>query len=462
MEYTTLKKVHIFFYSKDTSNNFNFILYKNIHKKEEPKDEYIHMSNIITQSDNGCIYSLSRFLTQNFGLIFTDEFFQKLNKKEKIEIKNNFQELKLYELWENDIYIYWLDKLSQNLIQYDDIKEEVIYFLEIPLISMEDINLLMEKNSIDKRFIYLNENNINDNNIIISKETKNLFEKISLIKMKDHIINTLKNKEEDKYIKYIILSLKTPGKDQNGFFHFPALFQSIYRKNNELWNYINVSTDGLPSEELLSQTKAILIPGSNLSVYNDYDFLRKAESFLKKLIEDILFNNKYPKLKILGICFGMQIIVNALGGKVEKMEGSHIGMPELIEIINDKFYEFDFYKKNFKDKKKFLRISEAHGDEITKFPEDKYNFKLYGSSKSCKNEIMVDDKEKIFLIQGHPEYHPQFNSHRVAKFFIQFRLKKEATKEQIEKFIDDYINNENAKNVNIEEYRKMCYYFMKN
>ena len=460
MEYTILKKVHIFFYSKNTSNDFNFILYKNFLQKEKTEDEYIHIFNIITQSDNGCIYSISRFLTQNFGNIFTDEFIKKLNKKEKIMIKNNFKELKLYELWENDIYLFWLDKLSQNLVQFDDVKDEIIYFLEIPYISPEELNSLMEKNNFNKRFIYINEKNFN--NIKLSKDTKNLFDTISITQMKEHIINTLKNKEENKFINYIILSLKTPGKDQNGFFHFPALFQSLYRKNNELWNYINVSTDGLPSEDLLSKTKAILIPGSNLSVYNDYDFLKKTEIFLKKLIDDILFNDKYPNLKILGICFGMQIIVSALGGKIEKMKGTPRGAPELIEIVDDKFYDFNFYKKNFNEKKKFLKISEAHGDEITKFPEDKYKFRLYGSSKSCKNEIMVDDKEKIFLIQGHPEYHPQFNSHRVAKFFIQFRLKKEATKEQIEKFIEDNINSEDAKNVNIEEYRKMCYYFMKN
>ena len=351
MEYTILKKVHIFFYSKNTSNDFNFILYKNFHQKEKTEDEYIHIFNNITQSDNGCIYSISRFLTQNFGNIFTDEFIEKLNKKEKIMIKNNFKELKLYELWENDIYLFWLDKLSQNLVQFDDVKDEIIYFLEIPYISPEELNSLMEKNNFNKRFIYINENNFN--NIKLSKDTKNLFDTISITQMKEHIINTLKNKEENKFINYIILSLKTPGKDQNGFFHFPALFQSLYRKNNELWNYINVSTDGLPSEDLLSKTKAILIPGSNLSVYNDYDFLKKTEIFLKKLIDDILFNDKYPNLKILGICFGMQIIVSALGGKIEKMKGTPRGAPELIEIVDDKFYDFNFYKKNFNEKKIF-------------------------------------------------------------------------------------------------------------
>ena len=452
MEYITLKKVHLFLYSKDSQNNYNYILYQ-----KEKEDCYIHMYNIINQSDNGSIYSISRFLTQNFSHVFTDEFFSKLNKNEKPNTENKYKNLKLYELWETDVYGFWLDKLSQNLVQYDDIKEEVIYFLEIPYISIDELNSLMEQEN--KKFIYIND--INYNSIKLSKETKALFDILPISQMKEHIINTIKMKEEKKYEIYIILSLKTPGKDQNGFFHFPALFQSLYRKNNEEWKYINVSTNGLPSEELIAKTKAILIPGSNLSVYNDYDFLRKAEVFLKKLIDDILFNNKYPKLKILGICFGMQIIVSALGGKISKMEGTHRGTPEEIEIIDDKFYEFNFFKNTGLGLSKFLKISEAHGDEITEYPDEKYKIKLYGSSKSCKNEIMVDEKEKIFLIQGHPEYHPQFNSHRVAKFFVQFRLKKEPTKEEIEKFIDEYINNKDAQNVNIEEFRKMCCYFMK-
>ena len=242
MEYTTLKKVHIFFYSKDNNNNYNFLLYKNIsNQKKEETEQYTHMFNTITQSDNGSIYSISRLLAKNFGNILTDEFITKFNKKEKVEIKNNYQNLKLYELWENEIYLYWLDKLSQNLIQYDDIKEEVIFFLEFPLISIDELNSLLEKNNEKIRFIYINETNFNSIKLI--EESSNIFNIISLSKMKEHIINSIKSKEENKNIIYIILSLKTPGKDQNGFFHFPALFQSLYRKNNEDWKYINVSTE---------------------------------------------------------------------------------------------------------------------------------------------------------------------------------------------------------------------------
>ena len=425
MDFTILKLVHLFFYVKDSNNNYNFIVYKN-----SQEDSYVHMHNQIYNYDNGCIYSISRFLTKTFGNIFTDEFISKIQSNAEFEIKNENKNLKQYEIWENEVFLFWLDKLSKNPIQYDSINEEIIYFIEIPNISLDYLNSLLEKNNNEYRFKYINENNFSS--IKLSNESNKLFNLLSIAKMKQHIIDSIKIKEEKLYQIYIVLSLKTPGKDQVGFFHFPALFHSLYRKNNEEWMYINVSTDGLPTEELLSKTKAILIPGSNLNVYNDYAFLRDTEKFLKKLIDDILFNKKYPQLKLLGICFGMQIINTALGGTVRKMEVRR-GKPEDIEIIDDKFYEFNFYKNSGIEKKKILRISEAHGDEIDKYPDEKYHIKLYGSSKSCKNEIMVDEQEKILLIQGHPEYHPEFNSNRVAKRFVEFRYKLEPCTKNIEK-----------------------------
>ena len=455
MEYIHLKKVHLFFYSIDSSNNYNYLLYKTT-----KEDSFQHMYNDITNYDNGSIYSISRFLTKNFSTILTDDFFSKLQSKTEFEVKNENKNLKQYELWENETFNFWLNKLSKNPIQYDSINEEIIYFIEIPNLSIELLNSLLEKNNFEYRFININENNFSS--LKFSEEANKLFSLLSLDKMKEHINNTLKMKEEKSYTIYIILSLKTPGKDQNGFFHFPALFHSLYRKNNEEWKYINVSTDGLPSEELLSKTKAILIPGSNLSVYNDFDFLRQTEKFLKTLIDDILFNKKYPNLKLLGICFGMQIIVNALGGSIKKMAGEHRGKPEDVEIVDNKFYEFNFYKNSGVEKMKILRINEAHGDEVIKYPDEKYKIKLYGSSKSCKTEIMVDEQEKILLIQGHPEYHPEFNSNRVAKLFLKFRFKIEnPTNEEIEKFINDFLNDEFSKNVNVIEYRKLCSNFMK-
>ena len=189
MEYVHLKTVHLFFYSKDSTNNFSFILYKD--KKEEL---YHHMFNQITNSDNGSIYASSRFLTNNFGNIFTDDFISKLQSNEEIEIKKENRILKQYELWENEIFVFWLDKLSKSPIQYDSINEEIIYFIEIPFISIDLLNYLLEKKNNESRFIYINENNFSS--IKLSEDVNKLFDLLSLDKMKKHINDTIKMKKE--------------------------------------------------------------------------------------------------------------------------------------------------------------------------------------------------------------------------------------------------------------------------
>lgn len=69
---------------------------------------------------------------------------------------------------------------------------------------------------------------------------------------------------------------------------------------------------------LLKKTKYIIIPGSNLRVYNDIDFLKKTKIYLKNLIVKIKFEKAYPQLRILEVCFGLQIIIDNLGGKIVK------------------------------------------------------------------------------------------------------------------------------------------------
>ena len=258
---------------------------------------------------------------------------------------------------------------------------------------------------------------------------------------------------------YIILACKKQGDDQVGFFHFPALFQGIYRKNTEKWVYLVASTDELPNEELLNKAKCLIIPGSDLSVYNELDFLRKTEKFLYSLINDILYNNKYPQLKLLGICFGMEIFISALGGKISNMgKGVFERFPADI-MIKDDFWNLNFVKRSCVEKTKSLRLNEVHGDYIDTYPE-KYGFIHMGDSKNCKTELLVHPSEKIFMIQGHPEYYPPFNYNRFAPIFLK-RMKKEDSDESVEKFINNELGCEQSKNVNINQWRSICYLFMK-
>ena len=61
--------------------------------------------------------------------------------------------------------------------------------------------------------------------------------------------------------------------------------------------------------------KAIIFPGAHFSVYQDetHDWIRQLKEFAKMVFYD------FPHIKMVGICFGHQLISATLGGKVERM-----------------------------------------------------------------------------------------------------------------------------------------------
>lgn len=454
--YHPYKKAHLFFYSKCLkTNDINFLFFKKNSEKF-----YSTISTEVNDVDNAPPFSISRELTNSYGNLFTEHTIDKIISKTPLTKEDINKEEKVilpYKLWSKDSYMYWLGQLSNNVIQYDEIKEEVIYFIELPYISIEDFNNNLKSIDFYGTFEYVNLNNYS--NYTFSEETMRLFSFISINDAISHIISTEQAKKEDKLDTYIVLACKKKGKDQIGFFHFPALFQGLYRRNNEKWIYLVPSADELPNEDLLKQSKCIIIPGSELSVYEDYDFLRKTEVFLKQLIEDILYQGKYPQLKILGICFGMEIVISALGGKIGNMgKGKNVRDPEKIKLIED-FWNLQFVKNSTVSKVETLSMCEAHGDFIEQWP-DKYKIKIYGKSPSCNCEVMVDEKEKLFLVQGHPEYHPQFFITRGVEWYLSFE-KKENTEENCLNFLNKSLSLEHNKNVNSKEWRQLCYTFMK-
>ena len=128
-------------------------------------------------------------------------------------------------------------------------------------------------------------------------------------------------------------------------------------------------------------------------------------------------------------------------------------------MIDDSFWELNFVKKTNLPPMKNLRLCEAHGDFIDEYPE-KYGFKLMGTSASCKCEVLVDKEEKILMIQGHPEYFSPFNYNRIGKLFL-LRTEKNVTDEAVIQFIEKELQQPQCQNININEWRTICYSFMK-
>lgn len=130
-----------------------------------------------------------------------------------------------------------------------------------------------------------------------------------------------------------------------------------------------------------------IITGSKYSVYDDVDWIQELAAFVRNLYE--------RRAKLVGICFGHQMIGHALGGKVLKSErGWGIGIKSA-EIHRKKAWmipDLNSYK---------LLLS--HQDQIEVLPPDA---ELLAGNEHCPNS-MITVGDHFLGIQAHPEFIPE-------------------------------------------------------
>lgn len=111
---------------------------------------------------------------------------------------------------------------------------------------------------------------------------------------------------------------------------------------------------------------------------------KKINQINSKIIKHSLQNNK----KLLGICYGAEILALTLGGTIRKLETSQKGNEEI-----------SIYRKNVLADKK-IKVFESHGFEISKLPNLLISI---AGSKNCKHELIQYNEKFIFGTQFHPE-----------------------------------------------------------
>lgn len=111
---------------------------------------------------------------------------------------------------------------------------------------------------------------------------------------------------------------------------------------------------------------------------------KKINQINSKIIKYSIQNNK----KLLGICYGAEILSLTLGGTIRKLETSQKGDEEV-----------SIQRKNILINKK-IKVFESHGFEISKLPNLLISI---ASSKNCKYEIIQYNGKFIFGTQFHPE-----------------------------------------------------------
>jgi GMP synthase-like glutamine amidotransferase len=133
----------------------------------------------------------------------------------------------------------------------------------------------------------------------------------------------------------------------------------------------------------LDEADGWLITGSKHGAYEGHAWIPP----LEQLIRDIQAAGQ----PLIGVCFGHQIIAQALGGKVEKFKGGWVAGPERYER-ND------------------LGLSQSilawHQDQVVEKP---HGADILGSSETCAHAVLGYGKN-ILTFQAHPEFTPAFIS----------------------------------------------------
>lgn len=135
--------------------------------------------------------------------------------------------------------------------------------------------------------------------------------------------------------------------------------------------------------ETVDTCDAYVLSGSSHGAYEDHIFIPRLEDFIR--------NANARRVPLIGICFGHQIIAQALGGKVEKFSGGWgVGVHE--------------YSMDLGMGPKIMSLNAMHQDQVVVKPA---GARVIGTSGFCKNAALAYG-DHIVTFQPHPEFDAPF------------------------------------------------------
>ncbi len=157
--------------------------------------------------------------------------------------------------------------------------------------------------------------------------------------------------------------------------------------------YYQVQLGELPL--FLDECDAYLITGSKAGAYEDHGWITQLSNWIIEAHQ--------AKAKILGICFGHQLIAYALGGHVEESDkGWGIGVRSLHTSSDSPFSQ---------PLPKYLDLIYSHKDQVTKLPKGANNFL---ADNFCPNAGFTMGQH-IVTFQGHPEFNAEYSQRLLSR-----------------------------------------------
>ncbi|XP_052205489.1 gamma-glutamyl peptidase 5-like [Diospyros lotus] len=229
-------------------------------------------------------------------------------------------------------------------------------------------------------------------------------------------------------------------KRYGGYF---GVFVGMLAEEGEIWDVYAVAAGEFPADDEIAGYDGFVVTGSCSDAHGDDIWICNLLNLLKKL--DTL------KKRVLGVCFGHQILGRAVGGKTGRAaSGWDIGV-RCVHLTPAAAKLFPSLKLQQQQANKMvLSVIECHQDEVWELPP---KAEVIGWSNKTRIE-MFRCGDHLMGIQGHPEYNPDILLHLIHRL-LHRNLISEACAEEARANLEAWEPNGE------ETLKKLCISFLK-
>lgn len=183
----------------------------------------------------------------------------------------------------------------------------------------------------------------------------------------------------------------------------------IANRTRRLNVYSEILDSNTPAEKL-KEYKGIILSGGPQSVYDENSPQCDPQLF-------------YLGIPVLGICYGLQIMVHKKGGHVSSGKIKEYGFARL---------NLSKRKGIFEDLEPEENVWMSHGDEVTSLPE---GMEIVGSTDNCANAAIADFDKNLYGVQFHPEVTHTDHGMKILDNFLKITGAKREW--NLDKFIEN-------------------------
>jgi GMP synthase (glutamine-hydrolysing) len=167
--------------------------------------------------------------------------------------------------------------------------------------------------------------------------------------------------------------------------------QLIARRVREAHVYCELFPHDAPAESVLAvQPRAFILSGGPNSVYDPG----------APALPDYVLASRLP---VLGICYGMQLLAQALGGHVLASPAREYGRAEIRASTSRLLPPAAFH------------VWMSHGDKVDHLPP---GFRAVAESDNCAIAAMEDPARRLFALQFHPEVNHTEHGRDILRNFL--------------------------------------------